>query len=233
MDPETDFTPEEIITENNPPELLQREIEQLREDNKRLQERLSELEKDQLTNLDGKKLFGEKARQTLATLARENPNAPVTFLFVDFNNMKAYNDEYGHQKVDEALSLLGQVLNEKLSRSSDLKGRRSGDELFALLPNTPQSAALGLVNEIHNTFFEQQIDFPWGEDKLSLSIGVFTGNPKDSLPHLEKQAEEAMYLAKNSRKKELTQGILNNQELRSKMGRTGVMTNQGPQLALG
>jgi diguanylate cyclase (GGDEF)-like protein len=68
-------------------------------------------------------------------------------LFIDLDNFKYYNDNFGHAVGDLVLKLFAELLRKTL-RTSDTAGRYGGDEFLILLPNTPESDALKLAHRI-------------------------------------------------------------------------------------
>lgn len=56
--------------------------------------------------------------------------SPYTLIGIDLNGLKEFNDTYGHKTGDLALKAAGDYLNDRLQRSSDVKGRLHGDEFL-------------------------------------------------------------------------------------------------------
>jgi len=85
---------------------------------------------DGLTNIYNRRHFNDVFPSYLNSLKREN--GLFSFLIMDVDYFKQYNDLYGHQKGDDVLKLIAQVLKDKAHRSDDYCFRLGGEE-FGLL----------------------------------------------------------------------------------------------------
>ena len=163
---------------------------------KRLEERLHKLSiTDDLTGILNRRGFITLAEQHIKVADRKK--APFYLLFVDVNDMKSINDNWGHHAGDEALVQVAEVL--KMFRDSDIIGRLGGDEFVALLNGNlgkndnlisedmivrRVNANLAQVKERHKNDFD-----------LSISIGVIRYDPHHpcSLDELMSKADMLMY----------------------------------------
>jgi diguanylate cyclase (GGDEF)-like protein len=84
---------------------------------------------DPLTGLANRALLGDRLRRSLALLRRNI--APVGLLFVDLNEFKAVNDNYGHPAGDRVLSAVSARIGRVL-RPQDTLCRWGGDEFVVL-----------------------------------------------------------------------------------------------------
>ncbi|WP_246246948.1 GGDEF domain-containing protein [Candidatus Methylobacter favarea] len=88
--------------------------------------------RDTLTGLDNRLSFFILANQMVKLAHRENNKIAV--LFIDLNDFKIINDQFGHKAGDEVLIYVGLTLR-KLVRQSDIAARLGGDEFAILLSN--------------------------------------------------------------------------------------------------
>ncbi len=100
---------------------------------------------DQLTGLSNRAMFQEQLEATIARARRHDFSVAV--LYVDLDNFKLVNDEYGHHAGDQ---LLREVANrlKTAARETDLVARLGGDEFLLLLGDLerePESGAPGPV----------------------------------------------------------------------------------------
>ncbi|PLA73779.1 diguanylate cyclase [Hydrogenovibrio sp. SC-1] len=161
---------------------------------KQLEEQLQRLAShDALTQLPNRRAGEEHAAYLLAMAKRKQ--TPLTFAVIDFDNFKEVNDIYGHQKGDEVLILITQVLRESL-RGSDYLYRWGGEEFVILLPETELDNSLIVTNKWHQTL--KQIN--WAEHNLSpvtISIGLSAYPTHGDTPfQLFQSADRAVYEAK-------------------------------------
>jgi diguanylate cyclase (GGDEF)-like protein len=192
----------------------------------RIQERTNELEAsnrklqalattDLLTGLCNRHQFVQVLSREEDRIERYQGREGRSFslLFIDLDNFKYYNDNFGHAAGDLVLGLFADLLRATL-RTSDTAGRYGGDEFLALLPNTLEEEALilarrilamveaagGYVTEI-TRLLGRDIVLP--EDQyLGCSIGLTSYNlaTRRTAAELLHAADQALYEAKSSGK---------------------------------
>ena len=94
-----------------------------------------------------------------------------SLLMIDVDHFKKYNDTYGHQAGDVALTRVGTVLKESI-RDVDRAGRYGGEEFAVVLPETPLAAALVVAERIRARMEGEKLPVKSGEASVTLSIGV-------------------------------------------------------------
>lgn len=157
-----------------------------------LEERLREMSNsDELTGLLNRRGFFTVAQQQLKVAARAKVD--VALLFADMDKFKAINDEWGHQKGDDALVAMADIFRTTF-RESDLIARISGDEFALLLIDLPESNFDIVLDRLQGNIDAYNL----GSGrifKLSLSIGmaVYDHNHQNSVEELMKQADRRMY----------------------------------------
>jgi len=90
---------------------------------------------DDLTGLKNRRYIWEFSRQIIEYAIKENVR--VTLLVFDVDNLKQYNDIYGHHAGDEILKQAA-VLMRRCCRGHDVVGRIGGDEFAVLFWDDPQ-----------------------------------------------------------------------------------------------
>ena len=70
---------------------------------------------------------------------------PLSVIMIDFDNLKKYNDKYGHLQGNEAIKTAAKVMKDNI-RKSDVLGRwTSGEEFLVILPETNKIGAVILA----------------------------------------------------------------------------------------
>lgn len=161
---------------------------------------------DALTKLPNKVAFYDRLEMAIEYSKRSSTK--FALMFIDLDEFKPVNDNYGHQAGDKLLIETGVRLKESV-RGSDSVCRIAGDEFTAIIPNikNPTDAALIAEKMINNLIEPCIIDGNNITIKASIGITVYPDdmkliedksmNESDSLTHL---ADEAMYFAKNAGK---------------------------------
>jgi len=121
------------------------------------------------------------------TRSRRNQTS-LSLLMIDVDDLKALNDELGHQAGDRALCKLADTLR-AATRGSDLVGRFGGDEFLVTLPETDLEAARLVAAR-----FRRQLDQVVGAPRVS--IGITEGTAEETREQLIRRADMAMYSVK-------------------------------------
>lgn len=152
--------------------------------------------KDGLTGVYNHRFFCDALKQQV--LNSEKQQQPISMLFIDIDYFKEYNDLYGHQKGDEALRVIGDLLNSSIKQGK-IVARYGGEEFAMLLPNTDEKEAIRIAEQIRmtieKTYFTGQENQPNGNLTVSLGISTYPNKAKNDL-ELIKSADDALYRAK-------------------------------------
>jgi diguanylate cyclase (GGDEF)-like protein len=136
-------------------------------------------------------LTGLPNRYALDIALEKMPKAGMLTL-LDMDNLKLYNDEYGHQRGDEMLKMFSDVMSAKLGNCGVLH-RMGGDE-FAVT-----SDSVHYTESIKHAITET-IDFMCqnGFEKAGISYGSAKMTESSSIVELKELADERMYRHKRS-----------------------------------
>jgi diguanylate cyclase (GGDEF)-like protein len=155
---------------------------------------------DQLTGLLTRNAFMGRAESYIKLAARRRSSFALAF--IDIDDFKSINDNYGHTVGDSFLSELGKALK-TVQRDSDLAGRYGGDEFVILLPETDLSGAQSLAHKIQDSAGRVVIEVDKEKLSTSVSIGVMVSRYSEKRLTLEeclKQSDKALYRAKKAGK---------------------------------
>jgi diguanylate cyclase (GGDEF)-like protein/putative nucleotidyltransferase with HDIG domain len=124
-------------------------------------------------------------------------NTALSYVLIDIDNFKLFNDTYGHQFGDFVLKKLGALLKET-ARSSDICGRYGGEE-FMILILRPLEEAMEFVLRLHSTIAEHVFSDAENSAKITVSIGLADYRcDMQSWNEMIARADQVLYLAKNS-----------------------------------
>jgi diguanylate cyclase (GGDEF)-like protein len=149
---------------------------------------------DELTRLFNRRAVIERGMQTLAAAARHN--RAVSILLIDIDHFKAGNDTLGHEAGDLALSAVATTLS-AACRRTDIIGRYGGEEFCIVCADTTADEAMHLSERLLRAV--EAITPPAGlRRSLSVSIGIATATDEQAWDTLLKQADRALYSAKDA-----------------------------------
>lgn len=150
---------------------------------------------DQLTGLYNRRGFIAFAEQQLKLTSRRKRG--VLLFFADLDDMKAINDNFGHEIGDKALVEAAAILRETF-RETDIIARIGGDEFAIMTIDSPRVTSDLLVSRLQDRISEHNArhENPF---LISMSIGIATSDKKCSLDELMSIADGRMY--ENKKKK--------------------------------
>ena len=150
--------------------------------------------RDSLTGLLNHTNFKERLRTEVARMKRLGKPLSVAILDIDY--FKKVNDGYGHPVGDRVIRSLARLLKQRL-RGADVIGRYGGEEFAVALPDTPSANAWQALDNIRRSF--ESIAHIAGDKTFhtTLSAGIAQAPPLETAEELIKQADEALYKAKN------------------------------------
>jgi len=147
---------------------------------------------DPLTGVLNRRGFERDASRRLTESADEATGA---LLYVDLNDFKRINDEFGHEVGDQLLIIVSKRLRKSL-RYFDIIGRPGGDEFVVLIPDVNDLTAEELATRV-----SESLEGPYriGSEKLqcaaSIGLALYPKNA-NTLTGLLREADQAMYRVK-------------------------------------
>ncbi|MBC7930029.1 MAG: diguanylate cyclase [Rubrivivax sp.] len=152
---------------------------------------------DPLTSLVNRRYLEERLSEELDRSKRYH--FAMSFMMVDIDDFKNYNDTHGHQAGDLALEMTAQCLKTAL-RSVDVAARYGGEEFSILLPQSGLTEARVIAERIRRRI--ERTQFPHGKAQptgaVTVSIGISSFSPElDAPATIIYAADRALYLAKS------------------------------------
>ncbi|WP_440053675.1 diguanylate cyclase domain-containing protein [Pseudoalteromonas sp. T1lg65] len=176
-------------------EELRQQLEQEQQQGQQLKQMVRT---DPLTKLPNRVAFNSMLKEVTGSL--EEPPRLSCLMFIDLDNFKFVNDNYGHEAGDETLIEVGNRIS-NIIRGNDLLCRLGGDEFALLLPDieserNAEGLAGRIIENINQPIIVKNTVMPIG-----ISIGLAYA-PVDAVTPMEllNCADDAMYAAKRAGK---------------------------------
>jgi len=148
---------------------------------------------DALTELPNRHLLEDRLGSALVAAQRQKDT--LALLFIDLNQFRHINDNFGHRTGDAVLLEMAHRLRDNL-RDTDVVARIGGDEFAVLLPSTQAEGAAQVANKLLEHVAQPCMV---GEHELSLTLSVGIAMypaDGDTVEELTRCADTAMYRAK-------------------------------------
>ena len=155
---------------------------------------------DGMTGLLNRRAFFEEELPRRFTRLQRNKQ-PAAMFYIDMDNFKKVNDVHGHQKGDEAIMALRDLMRE-YSRPGDEIARFGGDEFAMWLDNIAPEVAVKRAETLIKASerlrkFSGMPEYPLG---ISLGVALYDPATGEPLEHLLARSDEAMYAIKRAGK---------------------------------
>ena len=159
---------------------------------------------DSLTGLPNRYLFNELIQTVMHRCDRNNHL--MALLYLDLDGFKEVNDNLGHEAGDQVLIDIAHPLKAALIRKEDIVARLGGDEfVIAIADLKSKQEIIPILERLHT---DLHLSIPCEKNGISeqlevtASIGVsfYPQSRPISFDELLRQADDAMYAAKNTGK---------------------------------
>lgn len=148
---------------------------------------------DALTQVPNRSYFVDHL-QRANLLTRNEPGYRYAVLFIDLDDLKSFNDNFGHHVGDELLYSFARRIEASI-RPGDVVARLGGDEFAVFLDHVGQSAdAIQVANRVREAISRPYRLSSHTEDvHTTASIGIALSNPQTDAETLLRDADKAMY----------------------------------------
>ena len=153
---------------------------------------------DELTGLYNRRGFFALAEHNLKMIKRSNNRSYL--LYIDMDNLKRINDNYGHNEGDAAIVTASDILKTTY-RDTDIIARVGGDEFIIFPVESSEASCESIVSRLKRNLdvFNASSNMDY---KLSLSVGMALINTESpcNIDELIAQADKSMYEIKLNKK---------------------------------
>lgn len=159
---------------------------------------------EKLGSLDGLTEIPNRRRMDTVLEAEWNSalenKTPLSFVMMDVDNFKKFNDNYGHSAGDACLREIASAIKGVIRRSTDFAARYGGEEFAAILPQTDHENALVIAEKMRAAVENLHLPHEYSDAApfVSLSLGVATIVPDSTelKQSLIESADNCLYYAK-------------------------------------
>lgn len=149
---------------------------------------------DSLTKLPNRRTFNLNFEKALRLFNRDNIERSIIFL--DIDNFKLINDNYGHLIGDKVLKRIAIILGMQI-RSSDNIARWGGEEFLILLNDSSLNDSFEVAEKIRIAF-ENDIELhDLIKGGVTASFGVTSFQEGDTIEKIISRVDDALYKAKH------------------------------------
>ncbi|MFK7692992.1 diguanylate cyclase [Paenibacillus sp. HJGM_3] len=154
---------------------------------------------DDLTGLYNRRHFKDVFRREVKRSARNRDS--LSFILLDIDYYKRYNDTYGHFEGDQVLVTIGETINAQLRRATDFAFRLGGEEFGILFSGATPEQSYGFAEKIRRSIEELRIRHEQSDHSPYVTVSVGLAVIRDEVTLLSedtiyKLADEALYGAK-------------------------------------
>ncbi len=121
----------------------------------------------------------------------------LSFLMIDIDQLKAYNDTFGHLEGDQLLKTIAEVIKKNV-RTADLVCRYGGDEFAVILPETDLVQAKLVAEKIREKVSQLLL-----KRQVTVSIGAAQCSANSERYDLIRRADSHLYDAKKRGKNQI------------------------------
>lgn len=129
-------------------------------------------------------------------------SSEISLAMIDIDFFKKYNDYYGHQKGNECISTISDILRMNTQCRNGFVARYGGEEFVIVMPDTDAKEAKKIAEKIRSLVEEKEIEHKASElyRYITISIGIATIKPAESISFntLITRADYVLYEAKST-----------------------------------
>ncbi|MCV6607597.1 MAG: diguanylate cyclase [Campylobacterales bacterium] len=155
---------------------------------------------DELSTLYNKRHFNQNSQKQIKRAERHKNY--ISFIIIDIDNFKKYNDTYGHLKGDKVIEKVGKTIKATFQREDDYCYRIGGEEFAVICESSKENEAVELAHKLKENIKNLDIKHKRNEsyNKITVSIGISfeKATIDSSIDDLYNKADEALYFSKGN-----------------------------------
>ncbi|MBT3790635.1 MAG: GGDEF domain-containing protein [Alphaproteobacteria bacterium] len=195
------------ITRKQPWQLLEQMLdivdtaeERLQAQKRRIKQLESQVLTDPLTGLVNRRGFDSHLKRILADAHRHGDSGVL--VYIDLDDFKPVNDNYGHEAGDAVLKHVAKLLGENI-RTSDIVARLGGDEFAVILTHTSAAEGMFRTRKLQGILAASQVKYGSRLIPLQASFGAAPYDVESSESEVLRMADAAMYDEKRKRSRRI------------------------------
>ena len=153
-----------------------------------------ELYTDALTGIYNRRYYEERIR---------NSNMSAGVAMIDLDDFKIYNDTFGHDAGDLALTTVVGIIKDNIRRT-DMLIRMGGDEFLLVMPDIGEQAFADKLNQIQEKVHSSKVP-GYSQLRISVSIGGVLSGLGNTVEQAIRKADQFMYQAKTCKNMVVTE----------------------------
>jgi diguanylate cyclase (GGDEF)-like protein len=153
---------------------------------------------DNLTGLANRRYLNQAMKLEFRRATRAGH--PLSFVMIDLDLFKNFNDRYGHPAGDDCLRAVSKAIQDVIRRPGDIAARYGGEEMALLLPGTDLAGAVRIAQDAREAVSLLGLQHEGSRYGIvTLSAGVASCQPAiepATWQSLIQAADDALYAAK-------------------------------------
>jgi len=151
-------------------------------------------QRDGLTGLYNRSYLEQTLIESVMHAEKTEKN--LSFIMLDIDHFKNFNDTWGHQEGDRALAFVARIIRDSL-REQDIAARYGGEEFSIVLAGADLLIANIVAERIRRSCEVRSLSL--GKYKtLTVSLGISLFRPGETPECMIRRADEALYRAKRN-----------------------------------
>lgn len=156
--------------------------------------------RDELTQLANRRAFDTHLKTEWRQSLFEHKT--IGLILMDVDHFKLFNDTYGHQRGDDCLRQVANVITNSARRSRDLAARYGGEEFVVIFPGVDIDQLEVIAERLREEVMFLNIAHEKAPfNRVTISIGIASVIPDANNPHpdlLIAMADSALYRSKRT-----------------------------------